>query len=79
MSVSAISESEEEMEEEEGEEEELQANPAEEEVSIEDEVELQGNDSSTQRSDTGTWDSATYGHIKMYYHYCSINLYYKDY
>ncbi|XP_030233428.1 nuclear body protein SP140 isoform X2 [Gadus morhua] len=53
--VSAISESEEEMEEEEGEEEELQANPDEEEVSIEDEVELQGNDSSTQRSDTGSF------------------------
>ncbi|XP_056435547.1 nuclear body protein SP140-like protein [Gadus chalcogrammus] len=50
--VSAIPESEEEMEEEEGEEEELQANPDEEEVSVEDEVELQGNDCSTQRSDT---------------------------
>ena len=54
LSVSAISESEEEMEEEEGEEEELQANLDEEEVSMEDEVELQGNDCSTQRSDTGT-------------------------
>ena len=42
------------MEEEEGEEEELQANPDEEEVSMEDEVELQGNDCSTQRSGTGT-------------------------
>ncbi|XP_056435470.1 nuclear body protein SP140-like protein isoform X2 [Gadus chalcogrammus] len=55
--VSAISESEEEMEEEEGEEEELQANPYEEEVSMEDEVELQGNDSSTQCSDTDQGDN----------------------
>ncbi|XP_030194244.1 nuclear body protein SP140-like protein isoform X2 [Gadus morhua] len=55
--VSAISESEEEMEEEEGEEEELQANLDEEEVSMEDEVELQGNDCSTQRSDTDQGDN----------------------
>ncbi|XP_056435534.1 nuclear body protein SP140-like [Gadus chalcogrammus] len=55
--VSAVSESEEEMEEEEGEEEELQANPGEEEVSMEDEVELQGNDCSTQRSDTDQGDN----------------------
>ncbi|XP_059928130.1 uncharacterized protein LOC132472485 isoform X6 [Gadus macrocephalus] len=53
--VSAVSESEEEMEEEEVEEEELQANPDEEEVSMEDEVELQGNDCSTQNSNTGSF------------------------
>ena len=51
MSVSAISDIEEELEEEEGEEEELQANS----------------------SNTG--ERATYGPIKMCYHYCIINLY----